>query len=243
MKKIGIIGAMDEEVEVLKNIVTPSDGKTEISVAEAGGLSFYEGKIEGVDVVIVRSGIGKVNAALCAQRLVLQFGVTHVINTGIAGAVAPGLRILDMVVSTDAVQHDFDTTTFGYDPTVIPRMKTSEWAADEGMRKAALDAFEANKDKEPFAGHQIIEGRIASGDQFIEDRRAKQRVVEVCHPACVEMEGAAIAHACYLNNTPYLILRCMSDMADDGEIVSYGFNAKTAASMSATLMIEVIKRV
>lgn len=242
MNKIGIIGAMDEEVSFLKTIAKPLNGGKECGNTQAGSLSFFEGEIEGQSVVIVQSGIGKVNAALCAQRLILQFGVTHIINTGIAGAAAKGLGVLDMVVSTDAVQHDMNVTAFGYKPTVIPRMESSAWKADEKMVKAALEAFESNKDSEPFAGHKLISGRIASGDQFIEDRATKNHIIDICSPACVEMEGAAIAQACYLNNTPYLILRCMSDMADDGEAKTYDFNDKIAANMSAKLVIELLKR-
>ncbi|WP_406032555.1 5'-methylthioadenosine/adenosylhomocysteine nucleosidase [Treponema saccharophilum] len=237
MTKIGIIGAMAEEVEYLKSIAT------EKSETKSGGLSFVTGKIGGKDAVIVMSGIGKVNAALCAQRLAIEFGVTHIINTGIAGATAHGLGILDFVSSTDAVYHDFDVTGFGYKPTVIPRMETSEFKADEAMRKAALDAFAELSGEEPFAGHKIIEGRIASGDQFISSRDVKSKIVSTCSPACVEMEGAAIAHACHLCKIPFLVLRCMSDMADDGEESSYEFNDKTAATMSAKLVERIIQKI
>ena len=232
MARIGIIGAMEEEVTYLKSIAAE---KTERD-------GFVSGKIGGKDVVVVMSGIGKVNAALCAQRLIREFGATHVINTGIAGAAGKGLDVLDMVASTDAVYHDFDVTGFGYKPTVIPRMETSVFKADEGMRKAALKSFNGLKDTEDFKGHKIVEGRIASGDQFISSREAKQKIIGLCAPACVEMEGAAIAHACYVNKTPFLILRCMSDCADDGEESTYSFNDKTAANMSALTVKGIIER-
>ncbi|WP_191016628.1 5'-methylthioadenosine/adenosylhomocysteine nucleosidase [Treponema zioleckii] len=230
MKRIGIIGAMDEEVSFLKSI---AENKTEKD-------GFVSGTINGTEVVIVMSGIGKVNAALCAQRLILEFGVTHVINTGIAGAAAHGLTVLDMVASTDAVYHDFDVTGFGYKPTVIPRMETSEFKADEKMLKAAEKAFAELKDTDDFKGHKLISGRIASGDQFISNKQVKNHIIEICNPACVEMEGAAIAHACFLNKTPFLILRCMSDCADDGEESTYDFNDKIAANMSAKLVQKLI---
>jgi len=233
MAKIGIIGAMDEEVSYLKSI---TQDKTEKD-------GFICGKIDGVEVVIVMSGIGKVNAALCAQKLILQFNVTHIINTGIAGAIAHGLKVLDFVASTDAVYHDFDVTGFGYKPTIIPRMETSAFVANENMRKIALETFKDLESSEVFKNHKIIEGRIASGDQFISSKEVKNRIIEISSPACVEMEGAAIAHACYLNKVPYLVLRCMSDMADDGEESSYKFNDKLAAEMSAKLVQNMLKKI
>lgn len=233
MAKIGIIGAMDEEVAYLKSIATEKTEKD----------GFVCGKIDGKEVVVVMSGIGKVNAALCAQKLILQFGVTHVINTGIAGAMAKGLKVLDMVASTDAVYHDFDTTGFGYKPTVIPRMETSEFKADEKMIEAANKAFEELKSSEVFKGHNLINGRIASGDQFISNKEIKNKIIEICNPSCVEMEGAAIAHACYLNKVPYLVLRCMSDCADDGDESTYKFNDKIAAEMSAKLVQNLISKI
>ncbi len=233
MKKIGIIGAMDEEVQYLKSIASEQSEKE----------GFLSGKINGVPVVIVMSGIGKVNAALCAQRLIIEFGVTHVINTGIAGAAARGLTVLDMVASTDALYHDFDVTGFGYKPTVIPRMETSTFPADKNMLQCALDAFEELKDSDDFRGHKLISGRIASGDQFISSSEVKKHIIEICSPACVEMEGAAIAHACFINKIPFLILRCMSDCADDGEESTYDFNDKIAANMSAKLVQNLLKRI
>lgn len=233
MKKIGIIGAMEAEVAYLKDAAAGAE-------SSAGGLSFFEGAIGGVSVVVVRSGVGKVNAALCAQRLIMQYGVTHVINTGIAGAAARGLGVLDFVASTDAVYHDMDATGFGYAPTVIPQMTCSAFPADTAMLAAAQEAFADGTDV--FGGHKLIAGRVATGDQFIADKEVKARIIKTCAPACVEMEGAAIAHACWLNGTPFLILRCMSDMADDeGETTSV-FNEQAAAEMSAKLVVNLLKK-
>ncbi len=234
MKKIGIIGAMEEEVSILINEMKNS-GK----VAETGadGLVFHSGKINGTDAVIVKSGIGKVNAALCAQRLILQFGVTHIINTGIAGALGGDLRIFDMVVSTDAVYHDMDAVLFGYKPTQIPGMKVSEFKADAELVKTAELAF-AKVNTVP--GRKILAGRVATGDQFIADRDKKEHIKEICAPLCVEMEGAAIAHACFLNGIPYVILRCISDMADESVEATYSFNEDTAAHESAKIVLEML---
>ncbi len=231
--KIGIIGAMDEEILYLKNAME--------EMREENGIFF--GKISGKNVILARSGIGKVNAALCADRLIREHGATHVINTGIAGAMKKGLRVLDFVASTDALYHDFDVTGFGYEPTVIPRMEKSAFPADENLLCAVQEAFLALSGAEPFLNHNLVLGRIASGDQFISNREAKERIQTVCSPSCVEMEGAAIAHACFLNKTPFLILRCMSDMADDGEEESYKFNDKIAAEMSARLVEQLITKI
>ena len=133
-KRIGIIGAMSVEVEQLK--AEMQDKKEEIQ----GGLRFIQGKLNGIDAVVVQSGVGKVNAALCAQRLILQFGVSHIINTGIAGAMASGLGVLDFVVSTEALYHDMDATGFGYKITQIPQMDVSVFPADKTMVKAAQDS-------------------------------------------------------------------------------------------------------
>ena len=233
MKKIGIIGAMEVEVNFLRGLMGDSAKKT-----EAGGIVFEEGKIHGVDVALVRSGVGKVNAALCAQRLVLQFACTNIINTGIAGAMAHGLGVMDFVVSTDAVYHDMDATGFGYKKGQIPQMSVFSFGADKNMIEAAKKAFSAS---ELAQGHKMIEGRIATGDQFISEKEVKSRIAADFSPACVEMEGAAIAHACYLNKVPFVILRCMSDMADDLSSNGYDFNEPVAAELSARVVEKMIQ--
>ncbi len=233
MKKIGIIGAMEVEVNFLRGLMGAESKKT-----EGGGITFEEGKIHGVEVVLVRSGVGKVNAALCAQRLAIQFGCTNIINTGIAGAMAHGLGVMDFVVSTDAVYHDMDATGFGYKLGQIPQMSIFSFEADKHMIEAAKKAFTAS---EVVQGHKFIEGRIATGDQFISDKEVKEKINSNFQPACVEMEGAAIAHACYLNKVPFVILRCMSDMADDLSSNGYDFNEGVAAEMSARVVEKMIQ--
>ncbi len=230
--KIGIIGAMAVEVELLKKSLENA------KESKSGGLTFTEGLLNGKEAVIVQSGVGKVNAALCAQRLILQYSVDCIINTGIAGAMAKGLRTLDFVVSTDALYHDMDATAFGYKSTEIPQMKCSDFMASSKLISAAENAFERIPD---LKGHNLVKGRIASGDQFISDKSTKEKIRTTCDPACVEMEGAAIAHAAYLNDTPFVIIRCMSDMADDSYESTYSFNEETAAKMSASLVLEMMR--
>lgn len=238
IKKIGIIGAMDAEVAILLKCMQENGSGVEQTVF--GGITFNEGQINGKTVVVAKSGIGKVNAALCAEQLILRFGVNAVINTGIAGALGGDLRIFDMAVSTDAVYHDMDAVYFGYKPTEIPQMKCSAFPADRELIDLAKAAFKTMyNDSE----RKIVEGRIATGDQFISSKESKAHIKELCNPICVEMEGAAIAHACYLSGIPYVILRCISDMADDTVEQTYSFNENTAAEMSAKVVLEVIKNV
>lgn len=237
--KIGIIGAMDVELNLLKSNLKPLNSEKTLKITNINGQEFVEGLLENVPVVIVRSGIGKVNAALCAQRLILQFKVNHIINTGIAGATEHGLKVLDFVVSSDALYHDMDASGFGYKITEIPQMHCSDFPANQEMIEKIQESF---KNLPESKEHNLVVGRIASGDQFISDKSLKQKIVENCSPACVEMEGAAIAHASYLNKIPFVIIRCMSDMADDIGENTYNFNEETAASLSAKLVQHTVAR-
>lgn len=225
---------MDIEIQILRKKMSSS---SQIKETTVGSLTFYEGNLFGLDIILVRSGIGKVNAALCAQRLIIQFGADTIINTGIAGAIGAGLQIFDMIASTDAVYHDMDVTAFGYKPAEIPQMSESAFPSDKTLVETAEKAF---KNSELFGKHKFVTGRVASGDQFITDSKIKSHIKEICNPVCVEMEGAAIAHACFLNKTPYLILRCISDCADDNAKINYSFNETEAANESATLLLEIL---
>ena len=235
MNKIGIIGAMDVEINIFCEEMEKNGS---LKKTECGNLVFNEGNLCGKNVVVVKSGIGKVNAALCAQRLILQFGVEKIINTGIAGAIQENLHIHDMVVSTNAVYHDMDATAFGYEPTEIPQMHTSAFDADEKMIAAAEKAFAQSESAKKY---KLIRGRIASGDQFISYAEQKEHIEEICSPACVEMEGAAIAHACFLNQVPFVILRCISDNADDSYEVTYSFNERIASEECASVVLKMLE--
>lgn len=229
---VGIIGAMETEVAYLQSVLTDRTEKD----------GFVSGRINGTRVVVVRSGVGKVNAALAAARLIWQYGVDCIMNTGIAGCTREGLDVLDFVVSADAVQHDVDVTVFGYRPMEIPGMGSPFFEASAELADLAISTFEAASGTEPFAGHRIVKGRIASGDRFISDNDVKARIVSECHPACVEMEGAAIAQVCCLNAVPFVVIRCMSDTADSSVPSSYDFNEDIAAEMSARLVEAMVRR-
>ena len=229
---IGIIGAMEEEVAELKK-----DMQIDETIEQAG-MVFCKGSLGGKDVVIVRSGIGKVNAGICAQILVDRFGVDTLINTGIAGSLDAQIDIGDMVISTDALHHDMDATIFGDPAGQIPRMDTLSFPADEKLVKKAVAANEkANPDIHTFTG------RVVSGDQFVASDEVKEKIRSNFGGLCTEMEGAAIAHVASLNNIPFLVIRAISDKADGGAHMDYPTFEKKAAANSILLLNEIIKNV
>ncbi len=229
---LGIIGAMDEEVLKLK------EKMTDVTVRTKASMEFYQGFIEGKEIVVVRSGIGKVNAAICAQILVDDYEVSKIINTGIAGSLKNEINIGDIVLSTDALQHDVEAIAFGYPVGQIPRMDVLFFEADKALCELAYECCrEVNPDIEVF------KGRVVSGDQFISSKEKKDWLVENFSGYCTEMEGAAIAHTAYLNKTPFLIIRAISDKADDSAHMDYPeFEAK-AITHSVNLMMEMIRRI
>ncbi len=207
---LGIIGAMRAEVEQLKNAMTG------VEIASAAGMDFYKGEIGGKPVVVVQSGIGKVNAAVCVQILVDRYGVEGIVNTGIAGSLKAEINIGDMVLSTDAVQHDVDATVFGDPVGQVPNMEVFSFEADEKLRALAKECcLRVNP------GLGVFEGRVVTGDQFVSSREKKEWLVNTFQGYCTEMEGAAIAHAAYLNQVPFLIVRAISDKADDSAEMDY----------------------
>ena len=229
MKRIGIIGAMDLEVEHLK-------GEMQISrIVDKAGMEFYTGTLKGVDVVIVRSGIGKVNAGLCAQILTDVFQVTHIINTGVAGSLNAKLDIGDILISRDALYHDMDVRIFGYQLGEVPQMGCREFKADKAMIEAAVSSC-----KEVNPDIHVEVGRILSGDQFISDKAKKETLIADFQGDCTEMEGAAIAHSAYLNKIPFVIIRAISDKADDSAEMDYPTFEREAAKHSAKLVEHMI---
>jgi adenosylhomocysteine nucleosidase len=224
--KIGIIGAMEVEVETLKSSMTVKN------TVKKASMEFFEGTIGNTEVVVVRSGICKVNAGICVQILVDTFEVTHVINTGAAGSLDARINIGDIVLSTDACYHDVDATVFGYQKGEIPQLGTATFTADATLREKAKAAI---KVAAPDLG--IFEGRVCSGDQFICDKEVKDAIIKDFGGMCCEMEGTGIAQACYLNNVPFLIIRAISDKADGSEIMDYPeFEAKAAKDCAAATL-------
>lgn len=232
MSKTGIIGAMESEVKTLK---AQMEIKNTIVTAS---MEFCEGTLHGRDVVVVQSGIGKVNAGICAQLLADRFQADHVINTGVAGSLDAEINIGDIVVSTDCVYHDMDATIFGYKPGEVPQMGRLDFPADSALTALAADTC---RQVNPEIG--VFTGRIASGDQFISSRERKDEIVKEFHALCVEMEGAAIAHTCFLNHIPFVIIRAISDKADDSATEDYPAFEKKAAAHCARLVMEIIKNI
>ena len=208
---------MDEEVAQIK------EKMTDVTVTSVAGMDFYQGKLGGKDAVVVRSGIGKVNAGMCSQILADRFHISAIVNTGIAGSLRTEINIGDIVVSTDAVQHDMDASGFGYRIGQIPRVDTFAFEADEKLRELAI---ECNQKVNPEI--QAFPGRVVSGDQF--------------SASCTEMEGAAIAQAAYLNGIPFLIIRAISDKADDSAGMDYAAFEAQAIKHSVNLLLEMASR-
>ncbi|HPU64077.1 MAG TPA: 5'-methylthioadenosine/adenosylhomocysteine nucleosidase [Mobilitalea sp.] len=232
MKKIGIIGAMEEEIKRLK------DKMENVKISSIASMDFYEGNLDKTSVVVVRSGIGKVNAAICTQILVDRFGIDLVINTGVAGSLRNEIDIADIVLSTDAIQHDMDATGFGYKAGEIPQMKKSVFEADKYLIDLAEKVC-----REVLPALGVHKGRVVSGDQFISDAKKKEWLLKTFDGYCTEMEGAAIAQAAYLNNIPFLIIRAISDKADHSAEMAFNEFEAIAIENSVKLLTELIRRI
>ena len=230
MKKLGVIGAMDVEVATLKEQM---ENKQVHTIA---GSQYCEGKLEGLDAVVVQCGVGKVNAALCAQILCSCFGVTHIVNTGIAGSLNAQLDSGDFVISSDAVYHDMDATNFGYPMCQVPGLSVLAFAADQMLVEQACEAAET-----AHPGHVRI-GRVATGDQFVAEKALKEKIITNTGAFCTEMEGAAIAHTAWKNNVPFVIIRAISDKADDSAQMDYPTFEAAAARRCAQVTRSLAKR-
>lgn len=220
--KIGIIGAMDVEVDQLKAAMQ------NLRISEVASMTFCEGVLSGANVVVVRCGVGMVNSATCTQILIDHFGVDAVINTGIAGSLDASINIGDIVVATDAVNHIMDVTNLGYEAGVTPGIDTLAFPADKMLRNTILKAAAT-------LGATTHTGRIASGDCFVCSNAEKQRITSAFGARCCEMEGAAMAQVCYLNQVPYIIVRAISDKADGSSSVDYPTFEAQAANLCARL--------
>lgn len=221
MTKLGIIGAMQIEVETLVEKMENVQSQTH------AWSTYYEGTLEGLPVVVVQCGVGKVNAAMCTQILCSCYEVTHLVNTGIAGSLNAQLDIGDLVVSRDAMYHDFDCNAFGYPSGKVPGMDVIAFPADPVLTEYAFAAAEAVN-----PGHTRI-GRIASGDQFVASKELKNKIIAITEGLCTEMEGAAIAQTAYRNGLPFVILRAISDKADDSAEMDYPSFERIAAHRCA----------
>ena len=192
--KIGIIGAMDIEVEELINSME------EIKKETISSIDFYEGKIQNKNVVVAKCGVGKVHAAVCTQTMILKYAPDAIINTGVAGSLSPDLDIADIVISDGVVQHDFDISSFGHPVGLISGLDLVKITCNEELVKKLENAAKTLEDT------HVAVGTVASGDQFICSKEKKDYIVDNFNALCTEMEGAAIGHVCYINNVDFCII-------------------------------------
>lgn len=228
--KIGIIGAMAEEIELLHENVNVSSQVTK------AGITYYEGTLHEKSIIYCKSGVGKVNAAVCTQILI-DLGADCVLFTGVAGAVDPKLNIGDIVVSTSCVQHDMDCSPLGFARGTIPFHPRSEFPADEILIRLASEASERL-----FSGRSL-KGKVLSGDQFIASRETVKLLHESLQGACAEMEGASVAQVCDMNETPFVIIRSMSDKADGSAHVNFSEFTVTASNNSYQIIDDIVQHI
>lgn len=227
---IGIIGAMSIEVEELKAIMD------NVSIDTISGIDFYNGKINNTEVVVAVAGVGKVNAAVTAQTMILKYDVDALVNIGVAGGLEPSLKIGDIVIADRVVEHDMDTTPLGDAPGFITGLDKIYMHCD----KKLIDAFHGATDE--LGIHTII-GTIASGDQFISTQEQRKKIVDIFNGAAAEMEGASIGHVCTMNNIPFCVLRAISDGANDDSHMDFPTFCKMAVKNSIEIIKLVLSRV
>ena len=228
MNKLGIIGAMTVEVDIIK------ENLTDMRCTERAGIVFCEGVLKNLPVVVAQCGVGKVNAAMCVQIMCDCYNVTHIVNTGVAGSLCNELDIGDFVVSQNAIYHDFTCQTINpaYVVGQVPGLSVRFFEADDKLRSAAFTAAE-----KIYPGHTKI-GTVASGDQFVSDKAVKNQIVENTGALCTEMEGASIAHTAWRNGVPFVIIRAISDKADDSAQMDYPtFEAMAAKRCAAVTQL------
>ncbi|RSK43893.1 5'-methylthioadenosine/S-adenosylhomocysteine nucleosidase, partial [Bacillus canaveralius] len=226
--KIAIIGAMEEEVTILRDKIS---GQHQETIA---GCEFTSGLMNGADVILLRSGIGKVNAAMSTSILLEKFNPDFVINTGSAGGLNPDLNVGDVVISTDVRHHDVDVTAFGYEYGQVPQLPASFEADSELIEIAENCAKE-------IEGAQVVTGLIATGDSFMSDPERVQAISQkFTDLQAVEMEAAAIAQVAYQFNKPFVVIRSLSDIAGKESNVSFDQYLQKAALNSANLVMKIV---
>lgn len=222
---LGIIGAMESEVDGLK--AKMSDKKIET----ISGVEFALGKIGNTDVVVAKAGVGKVNAAVTAQTMILRYNTDALINIGVAGGIDSNLSIGDIVVADKVVEHDMDTTAVGDEPGFITGIDRVYMDCDKSLSELLIKCS-------TDTGLNTLSGIIATGDIFVAEDSIRNKIKNVFNGAAAEMEGAAIGHVCTMNNVPFAVLRAMSDCANDDSKVDF----PTFAAKAAENSIDIITR-
>ena len=227
---IGIIGAMDVEVQALKELMDNA------SVEKISSVDFFKGKISGVDTVVATAGVGKVNAAVCVQTMILKYAPEYIINIGVAGGLSPELGIGDIAVAEKVVEHDMDTTPIGDPMGYITGINTVYIPCDKKLSEMMYSAAE-NVD-----GVKAVYGTIASGDQFIASAEQRTRIIENFDAIAAEMEGASIGHVCMMNNVKFGVLRAISDGANSDSKIDFPTFTRLAAKNSIKIILELLDK-
>lgn len=227
--KIGIIGAMDMEVDALKDMM--NDAKIE----QISSITFYSGKINGCSAVVATAGVGKVNAAVCAQTMILTYKPDAIINIGVAGGLSKELSVGDIAVAKSVVEHDMDTTAVGDEPGLISGLNVVNINCDDKISNAMMKIISR------IHSIKAVQGVIASGDQFISSEKGRNRIITQFNAIAAEMEGASIGHVCAMNNVRFGVMRAISDGADTDSVVDYPTFAKMAAKNSVSIAVQLIQ--
>lgn len=227
---IGIIGAMDEEIHLFKkNIQKKRETKT-------ASLRLIEGTVSGKEIVLVKSGVGKVNAAMCTQLLIDKFNCSTIIMTGVAGSISPNLKTGDTIVALKCVQHDLDATGLGFKRGQVPFTEHTFFNTD---KKISEQAIESGKK----LGLKIIGATIATGDVFVQDKKIAQSIRNEFKAEAVDMESAAVAQTCFLNNVPVGIIKAISDGSDQNSPSDFGKFLSSSAENSFKLVKELLNEI
>lgn len=232
MNRIGIIVAMEEELEQILNIMNRIEEK------DIYGISFKYGKIEKNNVVVVKSGVGKVNAARVTQILIDKLDVDFIINVGSAGALNPFLNIGDIVIANKLIQHDFDITAFNHSKGYITGVG-DYIPTNEKLVKIFQEASNNIEDNT----YKVVTGVIATGDIFCTDVKMKEKIYSKFNAECVEMEGAAIAQVCYLDKIPFIVIRSISDSPNGNNAIVFDEFVKLASKRCAIILKEFLKKI
>ncbi len=225
----GIIAAMDIELEGLRPYIENPETRL------IAGREFVSGTAFGHKVVLAVCGIGKVNAAVCAQAMIMAYKPDRIINTGVAGSLSSELSICDTVIAEYAVQHDMDTTALGDAPGFVSTVNLIRFPVCEKLSAELAEAMNS-------VGANVRRGGIATGDRFVCKKKDKEDIAKAFDCIACEMEGGAIAHVCYLNSVPCAIIRSISDGADEEADMSYTEFASRAADTSVKGLLSFLKR-
>ncbi|MCH5185773.1 MAG: 5'-methylthioadenosine/adenosylhomocysteine nucleosidase [Oscillospiraceae bacterium] len=226
---IGIIGAMQVEVESLKEIMKS------VKIEKVSGVDFYIGDLCGIQAVVAVSGVGKVNAAVCAEAMILKYAPEYIINIGVAGGLAEGIKVGDVVIAESVVEHDMDTSPIGDPVGLISGINLINIPCSAGLIDGLFKSASA------VDGISAVKGVIASGDQFISSDKQRIFIKDTFKASAAEMEGASIGHVCYLNNVDFCVLRAISDCADGESPMSFAEFTQFAVKNSIKIILDFLE--